>query len=424
MTSTSASFAFTSSETGSTFAVLARLDHRLHGLQLAEGLLGPGGRKPHVPCAGHRRGRQRRRDAGVPHAGPSRTPTPPTPRSRPGPTRHGHLRPPRASFRLHGDGLHLPVLARLRRLRRLLLAEGYSAWRGRHTFQRPRHRPRRKRRRHARHPHVDGRRPTPAPDTTITAGPAGTIARAGASFAFTRPSATPPSSARSTRHRLHVLHLAEGLLGLAAGQPHLPGPRDRRRREHRRHPGRRTWTFRRPTRRARHHDRSRPSGTYRSGSADFAFATEPGARSSAASTAAPSPLAPRAHFHVPTAGTSSRSAPWTPRATPTRPRQARPGGRTPCSRTATSRPPLAGWTTQGGGYAVAAWKTGIGALSLVGGGMAGPQAGRVTATAAGSLRDERLALADQLGRGRNHLYGPRLGPERDARQDVCLRVRE
>ena len=47
--------------------VLARLDHRLHGLQLAKGLLGPRPRKPHLPRPRDRRRRQRGRHARQPH---------------------------------------------------------------------------------------------------------------------------------------------------------------------------------------------------------------------------------------------------------------------------------------------------------------------------------------------------------------------
>ena len=47
--------------------------------------------------------------------------------------------------------------------------------------------------------------------------------------------------------------------------------------------------------------------------------------------------------------------------------------------------PIAGWSDQGGGYVVAGWKSSLGTLSLVSGGSAGPQAGRVAATASGSL---------------------------------------
>ena len=78
--------------------------------------------------------------------------------------------------------------------------------------------------------------------------------------------------------------------------------------------------------------------------------------------------------------------------------------------------PLAGWTTQGGGYVVPAWKPASGALSLVTGGDAGPQAARVTATAAGSLSVNASPWPINSGAAGHHLHRPRLRPERDARQ--------
>ena len=121
---------------------------------------------------------------------------------------------------------------------------------------------------------------------------------------------------------------------------------------------------------ARHHDRDGPSGTYRSGSADFALtASEPGVelRMPAGRRCLHGVRRqPRSTWQ--TAGTSSRCAQWTPQATPTRAPASRSWWADALLQNGNFETPLAGWTNQGGGYAVPGWKSSLGTLSLVGGG--------------------------------------------------------
>ena len=130
-----------------------------------------------------------------------------------------------------------------------------------------------------------------------------------------------------------------------------------------------------------------PSGTHRSGSADFAFsASEAGASfecrldGGAFSACGSAPT-----FHVANGRheleVRALDAAGNADATPSR----RGWWADALLQNGNFETPLAGWTTQGGGYAVPAWKSSLGTLSLVSGGIAGPQAGRVTATAPGSL---------------------------------------
>ncbi len=83
-----------------------------------------------------------------------------------------------------------------------------------------------------------------------------------------------------------------------------------------------------------------------------------------------------------TARTGSRRAPPRRRGRTPRPRCA-PGGRTRASRTATSRPPTAGWTSQG--FTVPGFGWSGGTLQVVDGGLTGgKKMGRFTASGSGS----------------------------------------
>ena len=149
---------------------------------------------------------------------------------------------------------------------------------------------------------------------------------------------------------------------------------------------------------ARHHDLLRPVGhipVRRRGLRTGRLGA--GRPSSAGLTAVRSPpAAPRPRSRWPTAATSSRCAQWTRQGTPTRARLPAPGGRTLCSRTATSRP-----RSPGGPPRAATTRcrleVGLGTLSLVSGGR--PVRRRVGSRPRDRQpRDERFAMADQLRR--------------------------
>ena len=81
---------------------------------------------------------------------------------------------------------------------------------------------------------------TVAPDTTITGGPTGTVASTSATFTFT--STETGSTFQCSLDGGGVRRLPGELHRPRAGRAHVPGPRDRRRRQHRRSPASRTWT--------------------------------------------------------------------------------------------------------------------------------------------------------------------------------------
>ena len=162
------------------------------------------------------------------------------------------------------------------------------------------------------------------------------------------------------------MQVAEEGLEPRPRQPHLPRPRDRRRRGRRRAPAARTRPSRRPTpRRPTPRSRRGPTGTYRSGSADFALAaTEAGAlRSSACWTRRLRRL--RRDAHVPRGERLHQLEARAVDAPGTRPEPAHRTlvGRCHSSRTATSRPRSPAGPPRAA-LRVPAWKPAGGALSL------------------------------------------------------------
>ena len=269
---------------------------------------------------------------------------------------------------------------------------------------------------------------TAAPDTSIGSGPSGTVASTSASFAFSasESGSTFQCSLDSTT-AYTACSSPKDYSGLAPGSHTFrvraidaAGNVDAT-------PASRTWTIEAAD--STPPDTTiatGPSGTYRSGSADFGFsASEPGAGfecrlDGGAFTACGS----AATFHVPNGRHTLevRAVDTEGNADPT-----------PASRSwwadgllqnGNFETSLTGWSDQGGGYAVAGWKSSLGTLSLVGGGTAGPQAGRVTATAAGSLSmnaspwpiNSTAAGTTYTVRGSTRSDTPG--------KTVCLRVRE
>ena len=230
---------------------------------------------------------------------------------------------------------------------------------------------------------------TTAPDTTIDTGPSGTVTSSAASFAFSasESGSTFQCSLDSTT-AYTACSSPKDYSDLAAGSHTFrvraidaAGNVDAT-------PASRTWTIQPPDTTAPDTTiETGPSGTHRSGTADFAFsASEAGASfecrldGGAFSACGSTPT-----FHVANGRheleVRALDAAGNADATPSR----RGWWADALLQNGNFETPLAGWTTQGGGYAVPAWKSSLGTLSLVSGGIAGPQAGRVTATAPGSL---------------------------------------
>ena len=230
---------------------------------------------------------------------------------------------------------------------------------------------------------------TTPPDTTIDTGPSGTVTSSSASFAFSanESGSTFQCSLDSTT-AYTACSSPKDYSGLAAGSHTFrvraidaAGNVDAT-------PASRTWTIEPPDTTAPDTTiETGPSGTHRSGTADFAFsASEAGASfecrldGGAFSACGSTPT-----FHVANGRheleVRALDAAGNADATPSR----RGWWADALLQNGNFETPLAGWTTQGGGYAVPAWKSSLGTLSLVSGGIAGPQAGRVTATAPGSL---------------------------------------
>ena len=159
----------------------------------------------------------------------------------------------------------VPVLARRRRLRRLP-RQLHRAGAGRAHLPGPRPRRGRQHRRLAR-----TRGPGPstrvAPDTTITGGPSGAVSstQRHVHVHLQRGRRDVPVLAR----RRGLRRLPGGLHRPVAGRAHLPGPRPRRRRQHRRHA--RHPDLDRRHDRARHDDHDRPDRRGSSTSATFTF---------------------------------------------------------------------------------------------------------------------------------------------------------
>ena len=269
---------------------------------------------------------------------------------------------------------------------------------------------------------------TAAPDTSIGSGPSGTVASTSASFAFsTSESGSTFQCSLDSTTAYTACSSPKDYSGLAPGSHTFrvraidaAGNVDAT-------PASRTWTIEAAD--STPPDTTiatGPSGTYRSGSADFGFsASEPGAGfecrlDGGAFTACGS----AATFHVPNGRHTLevRAVDTEGNADPT-----------PASRSwwadgllqnGNFETSLTGWSDQGGGYAVAGWKSSLGTLSLVGGGTAGPQAGRVTATAAGGLSmnaspwpiNSTAAGTTYTVRGSTRSDTPG--------KTVCLRVRE
>jgi hypothetical protein len=269
---------------------------------------------------------------------------------------------------------------------------------------------------------------TTPPDTTISSGPTGTVPETNASFAFsstetgstfqcsldsttdysacTSPKAYSDLAAGSHTFRVRAIDAAGNVDGTPAA---------------------RTWTIEaRDTTPPDTTISSGPTGTYRSGTADFAVsATEAGSTfecrldsgAFGACDATPTfhaangkhQLEVRAVDAAGNADASPATRGWWADAT---------------LQNGNFETPLAGWTTQGGGYAVPAWKPASGALSLVSGGNTGPQAGRLTATADGSLSVNaspwpvNSAVAGAVYTARGSVRSETPG------KDVCLRLRE
>ena len=230
---------------------------------------------------------------------------------------------------------------------------------------------------------------TTAPDTTIDTGPSGTVTSSSASFAFAASeSGSSFQCSLDSTTAYTACSSPKDYSGLAAGSHTFrvraidaAGNVDAT-------PASRTWTIQAAdTTPPDTTIDTGPSGTHRSGSADFAFsASEAGASfecrldGGAFSACGSAPT-----FHVANGRheleVRALDAAGNADATPSR----RGWWADALLQNGNFETPLAGWTTQGGGYAVPAWKSSLGTLSLVSGGIAGPQAGRVTATAPGSL---------------------------------------
>ncbi|HEU0023678.1 MAG TPA: DNRLRE domain-containing protein [Thermoleophilaceae bacterium] len=230
---------------------------------------------------------------------------------------------------------------------------------------------------------------TTAPETTLTGGPSGSVASTSASFTFSSSEAgsTFQCSLDSTT-AYGACSSPKAYTGLAAGSHTFrvraidaAGNVDAT-------PATRSWTVQAGDTAAPDTTiDSGPSGTYRSGSADFSLsASESGATFQCridGGTFSPCDAAPTFHVANGRHELEVRAVDAAGNADPS-----------PASRSwwadallqnGNFETPLAGWATQGGGYAVAGWKSSIGALSTVNGGIAGAKAGRVTASAAGSL---------------------------------------
>ena len=301
------------------------------------------GRRLHVLGARHRRGRQRRRDAGDADVHGRHGRAGHDDRHRPDrrdrATTRRRSRSPRARPARRSSASSTAGAARARRAVHLA-ADLRLARRRRVHVLGARHRRGGQRRRDAatRTFTVD----TTAPDTTIDRGPTGTTNDRDAVVHLlghggrldVRVQARRPG--RGDRH-LRALHVAAGLLGRCRRHLHVLGPRDRRRRQRRRDAGDRGRSRSTPPRRTRRSPAARPARRT-SRSPSFAFTSRRGRLDVRVPLGRPARLR-GLHLAAAYAGArrrrahASRSAPPTPPATSTR---RRPRGRsrsTPSRRT-------------------------------------------------------------------------------------------
>ncbi len=269
---------------------------------------------------------------------------------------------------------------------------------------------------------------TIAPDTTIGSGPSGTVAETSASFTFTSTEAgsTFQCSLDSTTAYTACSSpkgysdLAEGSHTFRVRAIDAAGNVDTT-------PDTRTWTIQAADTTAPDTTiSSGPAGTYRSGSADFALsASETGSAfecrldrgAFAACGATPT-------FHV----ANGRHELDVRAVDPAGNADASPATRTwwadALLQNGNFETALAGWTTQGGGYTVPGWKSSLGTLSLVSGGNTGSQAGRVTATGPGSLAMNASPWPiNSIPTGTTYRVQGSIRSDTPGKT-VCLRVRE